>query len=168
MINKIFKILLVLGISGCANNLPINPFQLVEGSGSVLKNAELEGLMVSASFKYLNCTELKHGSMMIQNAIYEVPSGPAFLSVHARWARTIFGPIYYANANFELTLKEGQTYTISGLRTGKSLSLSVIDGTGKAVTDRKEVEFILGEGPLAMPHIPEYTAKRCVEELGSD
>lgn len=165
MIKKVFAMLVILTMCGCASNSTKNPFELGEGSGALLKNTELDGMLMVAAFQHLNCTELKHGHQMVQSASYRVPSGPAFVSIHVRWAQTVFGPIYYANADFELPLKESESYSTSGSRSEKLLSINLVDGSGNVMTDTQEVELIMGEGALAMPHIPKYVSERCEKSI---
>lgn len=158
---KLSIVVLISLMTGCASSALKNPFQLNDGEGAELKNTVLDGMLSAASFKRLNCTELKHGHMMVQNARYRVPSGPAFISVHVRWAQTPFGPVYFTNVDFELTLKEGEFYSISGAREEKTLKIKLVDDSGKDVTGTKSSDFTLSEGRLAMPYIPEYVPERC-------
>ena len=136
--------MLLLSISGCSFNPLINSFSLPDGQGAQLNNGWNkkfnDGLI--RLFKSVNGVELKHGANVAgKNAMYRVPSGKSKLGMQINWLRTIMGPVYYAEAEFEVNLKEGMDYHLDVLREDKDVIIKVLNRLGEQVSPTVKSKF---------------------------
>lgn len=128
-------ILLLMG--GCASDPLMNNFELPEDTGAQLNNGwngKLNGGLINL-FQSINNTELKHGlNVAGKNAKYRVPAGNAKLGIQINWLKTIVGPIYYAKAEFDVTLEDGEQYTIESMREGNEVTIRLFDSKHAEIT----------------------------------